>query len=124
MIQNVPRLCSLHFLPIIFLLLNQSFSFGFSFEAALYEPNVSLFVTYTTGSSGRIELTKNLLRSVQVNSPGLFANTVVACLDDAACKWCRRQFSETRSCYCVKDAVSASTSDFYASAVIFCYIFR
>lgn len=84
-----------------------------------------LFVTYTTGATDRIALTSNLLKSLQMHSPKLAANALIACLDNDACKWCQglvtakgqgRSDVSAKICHCIEDTVNATASDAYASA--------
>ena len=85
-------------------------------------PEAPLFVTYTTGAKERLSLTTNLLHSLRVNSPKLFANVVIACLDSVSCKWCRSNSSAAivlrkSSCFCIGNVVATSNADKYASEV-------
>jgi len=88
------------------------------------------FVTFTTGHSIRLSMTKNLLVSLAINSPALSKNAVLVCLDEEACKWCNGPFGPQKLqlravCYCKSDDTSTSTTttvsttdvDTYASAV-------
>ena len=63
-----------------------------------------LFMTYTTGHNERIEMTQNLLKSLELNSPKLRLNVVISCLDELACKWCDSVKNELKvGCYCINN---------------------
>ena len=106
-----------------------------SFEGVVSDLDIAepLFVTYTTGATDRIALTSNLIKSLQLHSPRLAANVLIACFDNTACRWCRTIATQNhtfagglsekdkvdisaRLCHCIEDTVNATASDAYASA--------
>jgi Nucleotide-diphospho-sugar transferase len=107
-------------LRVVLLLLCISTNVSTTFEDRVPKSNSPLFVTYTTGAQDRIDLTLNLLKSLEIHSPLLYANTLIACLDEKACSWCETMTKDPvlwkHRCYCIEDAVNSTESDQYASA--------
>lgn len=92
------------------------------FENSQLDRSSPLFITYTTGGNERVDLTTNLLNSLQLHSPQLYANHIVACLDVEACDWCKQRPFDPRACYCIADHVTGvkgkgPDADKYASAL-------
>ena len=93
-----------HFYLVSFIFLLKSIFCKCKLVDVMIKRDSPLFMTYTTGHPQRIEMTQNLLKSLELNSPNLRSNVIISCLDDLACKWCESVKNELKTgCYCIND---------------------